>query len=109
MRAKSGGRIAGSQRMAVRDARDSARGWRDRTWSHSLYGSSQRQRIVEPLVAAVRGSLRSLRRLNRTLGGRPSMKVRFPDGTVVTACSLSERRESNPERDFGLYMDAAWL
>lgn len=36
------------------------------------------------------------------------MKVRFPDGTVVTACSLAERRESNPERDFGLYMDAAW-
>ena len=36
------------------------------------------------------------------------MKVRFPDGTVVTACSLAERRESNPDRDFGLYMDAGW-
>ncbi len=36
------------------------------------------------------------------------MKVRFPDGTVVTASSLAERSESNPERDFGLYMDAAW-
>jgi protein-tyrosine phosphatase len=36
------------------------------------------------------------------------MKVCFPDGTVVTACSLAERRESNPKRDFGLYLDAAW-
>lgn len=32
------------------------------------------------------------------LGGRVSMKVRFPDGTVVTACSLEERRESDPDR-----------
>ncbi len=36
------------------------------------------------------------------------MKVRFPDGTVVTARSLAERRERDADRDFGLYMDAAW-
>lgn len=36
------------------------------------------------------------------------MKVRFPYGTVVTARSLAERRERDPDRDFGLYMDAAW-
>jgi hypothetical protein len=36
------------------------------------------------------------------------MKVRFPDGIFVTACSLAERQESNPGRDFGLYMDAGW-
>lgn len=36
------------------------------------------------------------------------MKVHFPDGTVVTACSLAERRADVPDRDFGLYMDAAW-
>jgi len=41
-------------------------------------------------------------------GGRIPMKVRFPDGTVVMACSLAERRESNPDRDYGLYMDADW-
>src|SRR5215470_2851877 len=36
------------------------------------------------------------------------MKVRFPDGTSVMACSLADRLESNPDRDFGLYMDARW-
>jgi len=36
------------------------------------------------------------------------MDVRFPDGTVVMACSLAERRENNPDRDFGLYLDPAW-
>jgi hypothetical protein len=36
------------------------------------------------------------------------MKVCFPDGTVVTARSLAERQERDPDRDFGLYMDAAW-
>ena len=36
------------------------------------------------------------------------MKVCFPDGTIVTARSLAERRERDPDRDFGLYMDAAW-
>ncbi|MEK7715073.1 MAG: protein-tyrosine phosphatase family protein, partial [candidate division NC10 bacterium] len=42
------------------------------------------------------------------MGGQKPLKVRFPDGTVVTACSLAERRENNPDRDFGLYMDAGW-
>jgi len=36
------------------------------------------------------------------------MEIRFPDGTVVMACSLAERRENNPNRDFGLYLDPAW-
>ncbi len=36
------------------------------------------------------------------------MKVRFPDGTVVTASALPERLADNPGRDFGLYLDAAW-
>ena len=36
------------------------------------------------------------------------MNVKFPDGTIVSACSLAERREANPNRDFGLYMDRAW-
>ena len=36
------------------------------------------------------------------------MEVRFPDGTVVTARALAERRENNPDRDFGLYLDPRW-
>lgn len=36
------------------------------------------------------------------------MKVTFPNGTVVRPASLGDRRESNPDRDFGLYLDAAW-
>jgi hypothetical protein len=34
--------------------------------------------------------------------------VRFPDGTVIRALALSERQAQNPERDYGLYLDAAW-
>jgi hypothetical protein len=34
--------------------------------------------------------------------------VSFPDGTKVAASSLACRREDDPERDFGLYMDPAW-
>jgi hypothetical protein len=37
-----------------------------------------------------------------------SRVVRFPDGTEVTASPLRARREENPDRDFGLYMDARW-
>ncbi|MBD0347629.1 MAG: hypothetical protein ICV59_00630 [Thermoleophilia bacterium] len=36
------------------------------------------------------------------------MRIRFPDGTSVTACSLAERRDDDSERDFGLYLDARW-
>lgn len=69
MRAKSGGRIAGSQRMAVRDARDSARG-----------GETERGVIRYTAQASVNGSsnfwlqpsaarfIHSLRRLNRGVG-----------------------------------------
>jgi hypothetical protein len=34
--------------------------------------------------------------------------VRFPDGTEVTASPLCARRDENPDRDFGLYMDPRW-
>ncbi len=36
------------------------------------------------------------------------MIVRFTDGTEVTASALSDRREDDPERDFGLYLAPAW-
>ena len=36
------------------------------------------------------------------------MRVVFPDGTAVEACGLRARRQENPERDFGLYMDPGW-
>jgi hypothetical protein len=36
------------------------------------------------------------------------LRVVFPDGTAVNACSLRERRDGDPERDFGLYMDPRW-
>lgn len=34
--------------------------------------------------------------------------VVFPNGTVVCALALSERREHDPSRHFGLYFDPAW-
>jgi len=34
--------------------------------------------------------------------------VRLPDGTVVRALSLSERKEKDPSRDYGLYFDSKW-
>jgi hypothetical protein len=34
--------------------------------------------------------------------------VTFPDGTRVRAVSLAERREDDPERAFGLYLDQHW-
>jgi protein-tyrosine phosphatase len=34
--------------------------------------------------------------------------VRFPDGTTIRALSVYERKEHDPERDFGLYMDRRW-
>jgi len=37
-----------------------------------------------------------------------SVIVHFPDGTSVSACSLASRREENPDRDYGLYMDVSW-
>jgi hypothetical protein len=36
------------------------------------------------------------------------MDVTFPDGTRVRACSIWERNENDPTRDFGLYLDAGW-
>lgn len=34
--------------------------------------------------------------------------VRFPDGTHVRGSSISDRRVDDPERTFGLYLDAQW-
>lgn len=34
--------------------------------------------------------------------------VGFPDGTRVSASSISERSADDPERTFGLYLDARW-
>jgi protein-tyrosine phosphatase len=34
--------------------------------------------------------------------------VGFPDGTRVRASSISERSVDDPERTFGLYLDAHW-
>ena len=34
--------------------------------------------------------------------------VTFPDGSRVRASSLAERREDDPERAFGLYLDEHW-
>jgi len=34
--------------------------------------------------------------------------VDFPDGSRVQASSLAERREDDPERAFGLYLDEHW-
>jgi hypothetical protein len=34
--------------------------------------------------------------------------VGFPDGTRVRASSISDRRVDDPERTFGLYLDACW-
>jgi len=36
------------------------------------------------------------------------MKVRLPNGIVLTARALVERRARDPERDYGLYLDPAW-
>jgi hypothetical protein len=40
--------------------------------------------------------------------GQQEVDVRFPDGTVVAALSLSDRREKDPSRDYGLYFDPKW-
>jgi hypothetical protein len=37
-----------------------------------------------------------------------SLNVRFPDGTQVRASAIFDRREDDPERDFGLYLDRRW-
>jgi len=34
--------------------------------------------------------------------------VTFPDGTRVRASPIAERREDDPERAYGLYLDAHW-
>jgi hypothetical protein len=34
--------------------------------------------------------------------------VRFPDGTRIRASSIADRRVDDPERKFGLYLDATW-
>lgn len=36
------------------------------------------------------------------------MDVRFPDGTVVRALALSERKAEDPDRGYGLYFDPKW-
>jgi protein-tyrosine phosphatase len=36
------------------------------------------------------------------------MDVVFPDGTVVRASSIRDRREHDPTRSFGLYLDMRW-
>ena len=43
------------------------------------------------------------------LGREPDLvEVHFPDGTMIRALALSERKPEDPERDYGLYLDAAW-
>jgi hypothetical protein len=37
-----------------------------------------------------------------------SVDVRFPDGTVIRALGLSERKVEDRDRDYGLYFDPAW-
>jgi len=34
--------------------------------------------------------------------------VRFPDGTQVRTSAIFDRRDDDPERDFGLYLDSRW-
>jgi protein-tyrosine phosphatase len=34
--------------------------------------------------------------------------VRFPDGTIVEAVGIWERRPDKPDRDYGFYLDASW-
>jgi hypothetical protein len=36
------------------------------------------------------------------------LDVKLPNGTRVRASSIHERREDDPERDFGLYLDESW-
>lgn len=36
------------------------------------------------------------------------MEVHFPDGTIVRATPLRERRETDDWRDCGLYLDPGW-
>jgi hypothetical protein len=36
------------------------------------------------------------------------VEIQFPDGTVVRALSLPERRETDDWRECGLYMDKRW-
>ena len=38
----------------------------------------------------------------------PIVDVEFPDGTRIRALPISERRERDDQRDFGLYMDKRW-
>ena len=39
---------------------------------------------------------------------RFSVMVCFPNNTCITASPLAARKDDNPDRDFGLYMDASW-
>jgi hypothetical protein len=34
--------------------------------------------------------------------------VRFPDGTVIDAVGIRDRRLDKPERDYGFYLDPCW-
>ena len=36
------------------------------------------------------------------------MELLLPDGTRIRASSIGERREQDPQRTYGLYLDAAW-
>ena len=38
----------------------------------------------------------------------PVAIVTFPDGSRVRAASLTDRREDDPERAYGLYLDQGW-
>ena len=42
------------------------------------------------------------------MGAHLTREVRFPDGTVVRASSLPDRRADDEWREFGLYADAGW-
>jgi hypothetical protein len=35
--------------------------------------------------------------------------VEFPDGSRVRASAIGDRRVDDPERTYGLYLDAQWI
>jgi hypothetical protein len=35
-------------------------------------------------------------------------RVQFPDGACVEAVGIIDREPNRPDRDYGLYFDAAW-
>src|SRR5206468_6507356 len=92
------GRRLRRTRLALQLAAPEARG--------SGAGSARRERAAagaEPLHLA-----QAL--LDWALGpyAPPVAIVTFPDGPRVRAASLADRREDDPERAYGLYLDARW-